>query len=34
VLDGALAGYETAAQVAERLGIDASQVHRYCDTGR
>lgn len=32
--DGALDGYETAAQAAERLGIDTSQVRRYCEAGR
>lgn len=26
--------YETAAQAAERLGIDRSQVRRYCEAGR
>jgi hypothetical protein len=33
VPDGALDGYETAAQAAERLGIDTSQVRRYCEAG-
>ena len=28
------AAYETAQQVAGRLGIDPSQVRRYCEQGR
>lgn len=31
---GTLADYETSAQAAERLGIDRSQVRRYCEEGR
>lgn len=27
-------GYETAADAAERLGIDPSQVRRYCEQDR
>lgn len=30
----AVPGYETAQQVASRLGIDPSQVRRYCEQGR
>jgi predicted site-specific integrase-resolvase len=29
-----IVGYETSSQVAERLGIDQSQVRRYCTQGR
>lgn len=29
-----IVGYETAQQVAGRLGIDPSQVRRYCEQGR
>lgn len=31
---GTAAAHETAQQVAGRLGIDASQVRRYCEQGR
>ncbi len=32
--EAGIVGYETAQQVAERLGIDPSQVRRYCERGR
>ncbi|CAN5787592.1 hypothetical protein BH23ACT11_BH23ACT11_10260 [soil metagenome] len=32
--EAGIAGYETAQQVAGRLGIDPSQVRRYCEQGR
>lgn len=32
--ESGIVGYETAQQVAGRLGIDPSQVRRYCDQGR
>jgi hypothetical protein len=32
--EAGIAGYETSQQVAVRLGIDASQVRRYCEQGR
>lgn len=32
--NAAVPGYETAEQVAGRLGIDSSQVRRYCEQGR
>lgn len=32
--EAGIIGYETAQQVAARLGIDPSQVRRYCEQGR
>lgn len=32
--EAGIGGYETAQQVALRLGIDPSQVRRYCEQGR